>query len=100
MCGISVLIDPSGSPRSIPRLLAMHAGIRHRGPDGEGFLAVDRRGEVHRSATAEQLASIDGARIGLAFRRLKICDLSEAADQPMASTDNRVWLVFNGEIYN
>ena len=41
MCGISVLLDPAGSPRFASRLLAMHAVIRHRGPDGEGFLVVD-----------------------------------------------------------
>ena len=37
MCGISVILDPTGSSRFMQRLLAMHAVIRHRGPDGEGF---------------------------------------------------------------
>src|SRR5262249_40131257 len=36
----------------------------------------------------------------LAFRRLKIIDLSERADQPMVDPETGNVLVFNGEIYN
>ncbi len=100
MCGISVLLDPNGSHRLMPRLLAMHAVIRHRGPDGEGFLVVDERGTVARTETADQLRAAAAPRLGFAFRRLKICDLTDAAAQPMASADRRTWIVFNGEIYN
>src|SRR4051794_3799982 len=100
MCGISILLDPAGSPDFVPRLLAMHAVIRHRGPDGEGFLAVDRAGVVTRSDTAGKLNAAAAPCVGFAFRRLKICDLSEAADQPMGSADQKIWVVFNGEIYN
>jgi len=76
----------------------MHAPIRHRGPDGEGFLVVEPDGP-------RRLESLDGsgtgpALAGLAFRRLKILDLSEAAAQPMGSPDGSLWIVFNGEIYN
>jgi len=100
MCGISILVDPGGSPRFLPRLEAMHAVIRHRGPDGDGFLLAGKNGAVTRAETVEQLASIAEPRVGFAFRRLKICDLSAAADQPMGSADRKVWVVFNGEIYN
>ena len=56
--------------------------LHHRGPDGAG---------IH----------IDEANyIGLAHRRLSIVDLNEAAAQPMTNEDGRIWLVFNGEIYN
>ena len=34
------------------------------------------------------------------FRRLSIIDLSPAGHQPMHGCTTRVWLVFNGEIYN
>ena len=97
----SVLLDPDGSPRLIARLLAMHGVIRHRGPDGEGFLLCDDGGNVTHATQPDALKSRTTApRVGFAFRRLKICDLSTAADQPMGSADGKTWIVFNGEIYN
>jgi asparagine synthase (glutamine-hydrolysing) len=53
---------------------------QHRGPDGEGFYAAPG--------------------VALGHRRLKIIDLSEAARQPMSTSDGRYTLVYNGEIYN
>jgi asparagine synthase (glutamine-hydrolysing) len=100
MCGISILLDSAGSPRLLPRLLTMHGVIGHRGPDGEGFLVAGRDGDITRSDSAERLHSVAAPQIGFAFRRLKICDLSDAANQPMGSRDHKIWVVFNGEIYN
>ncbi|HEX8708084.1 MAG TPA: asparagine synthase (glutamine-hydrolyzing) [Pyrinomonadaceae bacterium] len=60
----------------------MRDQMPHRGPDDTGELLFD-----------------DG-RGGLGFRRLSIIDLSEAGHQPMSGCTERVWLVFNGEIYN
>src|SRR3954447_15177296 len=101
MCGISVLLDPIASPRSVARLLAMHGVIRHRGPDGEGFLLCDDQGSVTHVTRPDALNGATAVpRVGFAFRRLKICDLSTAADQPMGSADGKTWVVFNGEIYN
>ena len=51
----------------------------HRGPDEEGIWQAGS--------------------IGLAHRRLKIIDLV-SGQQPLRSPDGRVWLAFNGEIYN
>lgn len=62
------------------RLAAMAATLRHRGPDDQGVWS-------------------DG-RAGLGFARLSILDLSRAGHQPMGGLDGRVWLAFNGEIYN
>src|SRR5205814_1500230 len=36
----------------------------------------------------------------LGHRRLRVIDLSPAADQPMGNEDGAVQVVFNGEIYN
>ena len=57
----------------------MTGAIVHRGPDAEGFFV----------------------RPGIAFghRRLKIIDLSGGA-QPMSDPTERVWVTYNGEIYN
>ncbi|MBW7938064.1 MAG: asparagine synthetase B, partial [Candidatus Omnitrophica bacterium] len=60
-------------------LREMTRRLRHRGPDGEGF-------------HIEPEAS-------LGHRRLAILDI-EGGAQPMSSPDGRVWVSFNGQIYN
>ena len=62
------------------RLRKMIDVLRHRGPDDAGTW-TDRV-------------------CGLAHARLSIIDLSPAGHQPMGSGDGRVWVSFNGEIYN
>jgi len=57
-----------------------------------------RDDQVHRGPEAVGLRT--GPHIGLAFNRLAIIDLSPQANQPMASEDGAVWIIFNGEIYN
>lgn len=86
------MFDPRARAGLSARLRAMHEPIRHRGPDGEGFLLV--------GPDLSPCASDAPALLGFAFRRLRILDLSDAASQPMPSHDGRIWIVFNGEIYN
>ena len=82
MCGIAGAFHYARSaPVSEKTLRAMAECIVHRGPDDEGF-HLDPEGKV-----------------GLAFRRLSIVDLS-GGHQPMSDEDGRYHLVFNGEIYN
>lgn len=64
------------------RLAALNACLRHRGPDDQGVWT-----------------SADG-RAGLAHVRLSILDLSPAGHQPMSTPDEKLHIVFNGEIYN
>ena len=80
MCGISGVFLRREERADSAVLKDMASRMRHRGPDSEGIL-------------------VDGP-VGLAHRRLKIIDLSSAADQPFKSGDGKVSLVFNGEIYN
>src|SRR5881296_65358 len=80
MCGIAGIFSRGDVPVPLRRLLAMRDDQVHRGPE-----AVGER---------------TGPHIGLAFNRLAIIDLSPQANQPMASEDDTVWIVFNGEIYN
>jgi asparagine synthase (glutamine-hydrolysing) len=53
--------------------------IIHRGPDDEGVYAEGQ--------------------VGLGMRRLSIIDLS-TGHQPIHNEDKKIWIVFNGEIYN
>ena len=85
MCGINGIISTEDITSSAisNKLSAMNQEILHRGPDQEGFF-------VERSTVFS---------VGMAMRRLSIIDLS-TGEQPMASEDEKVQLVYNGEIYN
>ena len=54
--------------------------LKHRGPDASGRMVENDFIFGH--------------------RRLKIIDLSNSANQPMSTEDNKVTVIFNGEIYN
>ena len=83
MCGICGYL--SKEKISIDELKRMNDTMYHRGPDDSG----------------EEIYDIGkGYSLGLAQRRLSIQDLSPLGHQPMHSKDNRISLVFNGEIYN
>ena len=84
MCGICGIWEYGATSGRIDLSLveAMRDEMRHRGPDDQGASLFD-----------------DG-RGALGFRRLSIIDLSPAGNQPMRGCTDRVWLVFNGEIYN
>jgi asparagine synthase (glutamine-hydrolysing) len=84
MCGICGIWEYGAIDGRIDLALvtAMRDEMLHRGPDDLGALVFDE------------------ARGGLGFRRLSIIDLSPAGNQPMQGCTDRVWLVFNGEIYN
>ncbi len=99
MCGVSAVLDRAAPPDTAAALAALSAPIRHRGPDGEGLLLLGPDGRFDEGALARQPGAT-GVLAGLAFRRLKVLDPSEAAHQPMLSPDGRHALVFNGEIYN
>ena len=81
MCGIAGKLyrDPA-RPVETGLLERMSAILAHRGPDDAG---------IHQ----------DGP-VGLVSRRLAIQDLSPAGHQPMSSQDGRLWITYNGEIYN
>ncbi|MAL08202.1 MAG: N-acetylglutaminylglutamine amidotransferase [Maricaulis sp.] len=80
MCGIAGDLSFDGSRIDSQVLSRMAQSLAPRGPDGDGLV-------------------ISGTH-GLAHRRLKIIDLSEAGRQPMIDSDLGLSLVFNGCIYN
>jgi asparagine synthase (glutamine-hydrolysing) len=81
VCGIAGFagVPPGAERETEGRVRAMCQAIRHRGPDGEGYFT--------------------GEGVALGMRRLSIIDLS-GGQQPIASEDGQVQVVFNGEIYN
>lgn len=80
MCGIGgiVYLDQS-RPVDQEELRRMCGTMLHRGPDDEGCV-IDHH-------------------VGLAMRRLNVIDLITGR-QPISNEDGRIWIVFNGEIYN
>src|SRR5882762_8980467 len=84
MCGICGVWEYGAAEGRVERALIerMRDVMTHRGPDDAGELIFDE------------------GRGGFGFRRLSIVDLSPAGHQPMRGCTDRVWLVFNGEIYN
>ena len=80
MCGIAGLFHlTTPKPVDPARVERMCTALAHRGPDGAGVWAAPG--------------------VGLGHRRLSIIDVA-GSPQPMASSDGRAMLVFNGEIYN
>lgn len=103
MCGIAGIISRKPFPTSL--IVGMTGLARHRGPNDEGFLAIDpMRDCVERFSGPDGTSNIrssDGySTCMLGHRRLSILDLTSAAHQPMSNRDGSLWIVHNGEIYN
>ena len=79
MCGIAGILWLDGRPVEMGLLRRMAEAIRHRGPDGEGYVIFGST--------------------GLAHRRLAIIDV-QGGRQPLQNEDGSVTVTFNGEIYN
>ncbi|WP_422475640.1 asparagine synthase (glutamine-hydrolyzing) [Endozoicomonas sp. ALB032] len=83
MCGILGIINlENRRPIGAELLADMAKSMAHRGPDGESVWVQENR------------------QCALAHRRLAILDLTEAGRQPMGTPDEKIWITFNGEIYN
>jgi len=81
MCGICGIAYSSRSARRVDRRLLerMRDVLRHRGPDDCGVFLDDN--------------------VGLGHQRLSIVDV-DGGHQPMLSDDERLCIVYNGEVYN
>jgi asparagine synthase (glutamine-hydrolysing) len=103
MCGISAIFRFEGDAGAdLADLDRMHCAQRHRGPDGEGALMIDRQLQGRRYARPPVTGRErpEGLRLVAAVRRLRICDVRPLADQPLVSADWRHWIMLNGAIYN
>lgn len=118
MCGITGIINLSGQNFNLSGLLRdMTKTIRHRGPDGEGYLLVNdsERVPAFSEETPENVRQAflsyspklsvselgdQKFQFGFGHRRLSVIDVSAAGHQPMCDNKKQVWITFNGEIYN
>ena len=80
MCGLAGVVRWDGESVEREQIQQMTDALAHRGPDGEGHWI--------------------GKGVGVGHRRLTVIDLTDAARQPMVSTDGRFVLSYNGEVYN
>jgi len=124
MCGIAGILRRGERPIDPWRIQDMCDAIAHRGPDDAGY-AFFSQGQAGSGDGGywvgfvderfrhlnEHLPALQGdyARnelprydfdLALGHRRLSIIDLSHYGHQPMASSDRRLWISYNGEIYN
>jgi asparagine synthase (glutamine-hydrolysing) len=80
MCGIAGFVSSNGLDRDASeRAVRMRDVMTHRGPDGAGLWS--------------------DSHAVLAHRRLSIVDLA-GGHQPLSNEDGRIWVTYNGEIYN
>lgn len=111
MCGICGIYTDKISLKE--NIISMNNLLRHRGPDDEGYLAVNAASGEHKNFSGNDsvekikktLPNINGADLNkynlfLAHRRLTIIDLSENGHCPMSDSSGKIWITFNGEIYN
>jgi asparagine synthase (glutamine-hydrolysing) len=80
MCGIVGKINFNKKIVTEKEIKKMTKVLAHRGPDDAGVF-IDQN-------------------VGLGHHRLAIIDLSAQGHQPMSDNDNKIWLTYNGEIYN
>ncbi len=99
MCGICGEIGLNRGVKAEP-IRRMCKVLTHRGPDDEGMVFIKDSHCLEMKKPFELPLGQDGFEVGLGHRRLSIIDLSEAAHQPMCNENGKVWIVFNGEIYN
>jgi asparagine synthase (glutamine-hydrolysing) len=78
MCGIAGICNPGPSPEVL--VSKMISVMRHRGPDGSGIF-------------------LDANQVAMGHARLSIIDL-DGGTQPIGNEDERLWIVYNGEIFN
>ena len=81
MCGLNGIVHWDRQPVAAEELARMVRLLKHRGPDKLSHLLPEPW-------------------VGLGHARLRVIDLSEAADQPMSNENGSVQVCFNGEIYN
>jgi asparagine synthase (glutamine-hydrolysing) len=118
MCGIAgIILKNKNAFIAVDKLKSLSNAIKHRGPDGEGYLIVANLKATPYSLnntkkitnsdifylpqkSIENIENPEETEIAFAHRRLSIIDLNETGHQPMCDSKRKNWITYNGEIYN
>ena len=124
MCGIAGIVSLLDRPIHVHSLKRMCEQMNHRGPDDAGyvFFQIDPTGRSNGlwreyfekdfslghpdyfSGMPPVLEPNPEGRehwqLALGHRRLSILDLTSAGHQPMADPEKKIWITYNGEVYN
>jgi len=111
MCGINGIL--TGNNEVKRKISYLNSLLRHRGPDDEGYAAIDTdtsnsiqlSGNDSIPSVKSSCQNIDSASLNnydliFGHRRLSIIDLSVGGHGPMADCSGKIWITYNGEIYN
>lgn len=115
MCGIAgIILKQRNALSATHTALKMSQAIKHRGPDGEGLLAIGEKTCTPIATADSPLFKTNHAAYiprvneptpesnfaAFAHRRLSIIDLSDLGHQPMCDATKNIWITYNGELYN
>lgn len=100
MCGIAGLYGTRGRTFGSPLVLGMLNSMRSRGPEGTSWGGVDYNQNY--SWLREEAAGVCNASFQYVSgcSRLAINDPSDNGLQPLVSSDGRVMVTLNGEVFN
>ena len=111
MCGINGII--TDDIRIKKKILLLNDLLSHRGPDDEGYVLINTNsghfdaysGDSSVSFIKEKYphistADFENRNLIFGHRRLSIIDLSERGHGPMSDKSGKIWITYNGEIYN
>jgi asparagine synthase (glutamine-hydrolysing) len=73
--------------------------IKHRGPDEQNLVYINTRTGNHKYLKGLNEICDDPGNLFLGHARLSIIDLATGS-QPMSDDSGKLWIIFNGEIYN
>ncbi len=117
MCGIVGIISKTTSDSLKQTVFEMSQSIKHRGPDGEGFVflsqnnycsvytedtpIINKESKTYLFNPSKPIQNYHSQyNVVFGHRRLSVIDLSESGHQPMCDNQADYWITFNGEIYN